>query len=119
MEIPEAKSLRWLAIQFPLVEKPKDDIEKIQSLIHLYCTAGANRLESIDAENIKLKAELEKVKQERDSAIRELRYLSVCSTCEENGIKCHVSMPVKENDVCCGGYKWRGAKDTNVPSKEE
>lgn len=53
-EIKEAKSLRWLAIQFPLVENPKDDIEKLQSCINLYCTAAAEKIEQLTEENEKL-----------------------------------------------------------------
>ena len=78
---------------------------------HLIIEAS-KRLKALDDQVTKLAAE-------RDAAIRELRHLSVCSTCAKNGIKCHVGMPVKENDVCCGGYEWRGVKDTNVPIKED
>jgi hypothetical protein len=53
-EIKEAKSLRWLAIQFPLVENPKDDIEKLQSCINLYCTAAAEKIEQLTEDNDKL-----------------------------------------------------------------
>ena len=49
---------------------------------------------------------------------KELRHASLCYTCARNGSKCHVDAPVKEPDVCCGGYEWRGAADNNVGSKE-
>lgn len=75
-EIAEAKSLRWLANMWPLVEDPKDEADKMSTTIHLYCTAAADRIEqmaetidyarTINAENVRLKAELEKIKQERE-----------------------------------------------------
>lgn len=64
-EIKEAKSLRWLAIQFPLVENPKDDIEKLQSCINLYCTAAAEKIEQLTEENERLRAENEIKSQKR------------------------------------------------------
>lgn len=121
MEIPEAKSLRWLAIQFPLVDKPKDDIERIQSLIHLYCTAGANRLEAmaealdlaktIDTENIKLKVALEVVKNERDAAFADIqRCCKTCALCSENsemGVLCPWLDDCNQEDG--DHWEWRGA----------
>lgn len=61
---------------------------------------------------------IEELEAERDAAVIDLHDLSVCSTCVNNGVKCHVGMPVAKNDVCCGGYEWRGATDVNVGSKE-
>ena len=58
-EIPEVKSLRWLANMFPKFEKPQDDSDKLSTCIHIYCTAAADRLEA-------MAAELEKIKQERE-----------------------------------------------------
>lgn len=46
-EIPEAKSLRWLANMFPFIDKPKDEEDKINNVINLYCTAGADKLEEL------------------------------------------------------------------------
>ena len=46
-EIPEAKSLRWLANQFPFIENPKDDIDRMANAINAYCTAGANKIEEL------------------------------------------------------------------------
>lgn len=131
MEIPEAKSLRWLAVQFPLVEKPQNDIDKMQSLIHIYCTAGANRLESmaeaidfaktIDAENVKLKAALEKAKAERDAAFSDIQ--RCCATCALSSVNSEMGVLCPWFDDCNqvdgDHWEWRGAKDTNVPSKEE
>ena len=61
-EIKEAKSLRWLAIQFPKVENPKDDIERMQTCINLYCTAAAEKIEQLTEENERLRAENERLK---------------------------------------------------------
>ena len=44
-EIPEVKSLRWLANMFPYTENPKDETDKMSNAIHIYCTAGANKIE--------------------------------------------------------------------------
>lgn len=46
-EIAEAKSLRWLANVFPLIENPEDDIDKMSNAIHVYCTAGADKIEEL------------------------------------------------------------------------
>ena len=78
---------------------------------------AASRLELFSAEQKKLHAKLAAMKEERDAAIRELRHLSACATCARNGVECHMDVPVAESDICCGSYEWRGAKDTNVPSK--
>lgn len=46
-EIPEVKSLRWLANMFPWVDNPQDDADKMSNAIHLYCTAGADKIEEL------------------------------------------------------------------------
>lgn len=80
---------------------------------------AANRLEMLSVELKKTHAKLAWVTAERNAAVQELGRLSLCSTCEGNGTRCHVGMPVAMNDACCGGYKWRGVPDINVPIKEE
>ncbi len=45
--IPEAKSLRWLANNFPFIEHPKDDIDRMNNLIYLYCKAGADKIDEL------------------------------------------------------------------------
>ena len=54
-EIPEVKSLRWLANMFPWTDNPKDEADRISNAIHLYCTAGANKIEELFEENQMLK----------------------------------------------------------------
>ncbi len=54
-EIKEAKSLRWLAIQFPRVENPKDNGDRLCNCINLYCTNAAELIERLYAENERLK----------------------------------------------------------------
>ena len=44
-EIPEAKSLRWLAFVFPKIENPADDCDRMTNCIHLYCTNAAKLIE--------------------------------------------------------------------------
>lgn len=47
----EAKSLRWLANMFPLTKVPLDETDKISNAIHVYCTAGAQKIEQLKKEN--------------------------------------------------------------------
>lgn len=44
---PEVKSLRWLANMFPYTENPEDETDKITNAIHVYTTAGANKIEML------------------------------------------------------------------------
>lgn len=48
-EISEVKSLRWLANMFPWVDNPHDDSDRMSNAIHLYCTAGADKIEELTA----------------------------------------------------------------------
>ena len=43
-ELPEVKSLRWLANMFPYIENPQDDTDRLTDAIHVYCTAGADKI---------------------------------------------------------------------------
>ncbi|ASM69747.1 hypothetical protein [Blautia hansenii] len=47
----EAKSLRWLANMFPLTNVPLDETDKISNAIHIYCTAGAEKIDQLQKEN--------------------------------------------------------------------
>lgn len=55
-EIAEAKSLRWLANNFQYIENPKDELDKMNNAIHIYCTAGADKIDSLNDELTELKA---------------------------------------------------------------
>lgn len=44
---PEVKSLRWLANMFPYTEHPEDETDKISNAIHVYTTAGADKIEML------------------------------------------------------------------------
>lgn len=44
---PEVKSLRWLANMFPYTEHPEDETDKIANAIHVYTTAGADKIEML------------------------------------------------------------------------
>lgn len=46
-ELPEVKSLRWLANMFPFTESPKNETDKMSNAIHVYCTAGAKKIEEL------------------------------------------------------------------------
>lgn len=54
-EIAEAKSLRWLANNFQYIENPKDELDKMNNAIHIYCTAGADKFDSLNDELTELK----------------------------------------------------------------
>lgn len=54
-EIPEAKSLRWLCNQFPITIPPQDDGDKICNAIHVYCEAGAKKIDELQKEVERLK----------------------------------------------------------------
>lgn len=56
-EIPEAKSLRWLCNQFPITIPPQDDGDRMMNAIHVYCEAGADKIEKLQAEIDRLKEE--------------------------------------------------------------
>lgn len=59
-EIPEVKSLRWLANNFPWTDNPRDDTDRLTNAIHIYATAGADKIEA-------LSKELEELTKERDN----------------------------------------------------
>lgn len=46
-ELPEVKSLRWLANNFPFTDDPSDDVDKMTNTINVYVTAAANKLEEL------------------------------------------------------------------------
>lgn len=48
-ELGEAKALRWLANMFPYIDGAEDEEDKINNIINLYATAGANKLEELSA----------------------------------------------------------------------
>lgn len=56
-EIPEAKSLRWLCNQFPVTIPAQDDGDRMMNAIHMYCEAGAKKIEELQAEVERLKKE--------------------------------------------------------------
>lgn len=65
-EIKEAKSLRWLANQFPKVENPKDNGDRLCNCINLYCTNAAELIERQAAENINLQKENKALRDQCD-----------------------------------------------------
>lgn len=54
-EIPEVKSLRWLANMFPWTDNPKDEIDRMTNAVHLYATNGADKIEALAKELEELK----------------------------------------------------------------
>lgn len=53
-EIPEAKSLRWLANMFPWTENPQDETDRMTNAIHVYATAGADKIDAMAAAHMAL-----------------------------------------------------------------
>ena len=43
-DIPEVKSLRWLANNFPLTVPAKDDNDRLCNCIHMYASCGADKI---------------------------------------------------------------------------
>ena len=54
-EIPEAKSLRWLCNQFPVTIPARNDEDRICNAIHVYCEAGADKIDELQREVERLK----------------------------------------------------------------
>ena len=44
------KSLKWLIFNFPEIENPKDDADRISNCIHLYCQNAVDELNRQNAE---------------------------------------------------------------------
>lgn len=61
-EIGEAKSLRWLSNQFPFTTNAKNDIDRMGNCIHLYCRAGADKIEELNQTVIELTKEVMRLK---------------------------------------------------------
>ena len=62
-EIPEVKSLRWIGLNFPQINDPKDDNDKICNAIHAYVTAGADKIEALAKEVDRLKSKLDSLEK--------------------------------------------------------
>lgn len=43
----EAKSLRWLSNMFPFTRIPMDETDRKSNAIHVYCEAGATKIEKL------------------------------------------------------------------------
>lgn len=63
-DVKEVKNLRWLALQFPFVENPEDDGARLCNAIHLYATAGAEKIEAQAKTIRQLRAEIERMRTE-------------------------------------------------------
>ena len=49
-EVAQAKSLRWLANQFPPIPNADNTVDKMNNLIHIYATAGADKIDALGKE---------------------------------------------------------------------
>lgn len=75
MEIPEVKSLRWLANMFPLQIPARDDNDRLCNAIHLYCTAGADKIEAQELRIQELDAELMEAHNSVDNVQEEFQLI--------------------------------------------
>ena len=73
MDIPEVKSLRWLANMFPMQIPARDDDDRLCNAIHLYCTAGADKIEAQELRIQELDAELMEAHEAIDNAREEIK----------------------------------------------
>lgn len=81
---------------------------------------AATALATLQAENEKLRAELEQVKAKRDAAITDLKKWSICATCKNycprnKSTHCRVKQAYLPggNWAGCSNWQWRG------PQKED
>lgn len=65
-DISEVSSLRWLSNMFPFTKVPLDETDRISNVIHVYCHAGANKIEAMQKEIEMLKAYIEHLESRRN-----------------------------------------------------
>ena len=70
------KSLKWLIFNFPEIENPKDEADKISNCIHLYCQ---NAVEELNRQ----KAEIERLKSDNDILSKNMHNLCKELECEK------------------------------------
>ena len=83
-------------------------------------TEAANRLEMLSVEQKKLHAKLAAMKAERNAAMADIEVC--CQTCAFSTFNNRTGELCKYRCYCDDEYshwEWRGAKDTNVPTKKE
>lgn len=66
------KSLRWLANMFPFTEKAESQTDKMSNCIHVYSTAGADYITTLEKEVERLKQYEEYYKNMRSIITKEL-----------------------------------------------
>lgn len=117
--IKEADSLRRLAVEWPLKE---DNVIPPDEYLRMCCGSAANRLEqmaetidyarTIQAEGVRLKAELEKVQAERDAMAAYLKKINGCGCCKHK----HCDVDEEPCESCMEGrnfpaWEWRGDRE--------
>lgn len=90
------KSLKWLIFNFPEIENPKDDADKISNCIHLYCQNAVDELNRQRAkiENLQhYKSLYEELKAEH------LETVSLIKTAETEAVKRFAKKLVALDDI--------------------
>jgi aminopeptidase N len=81
-DIPEVKSLLWLAQQFPAVEKPQNDIDRMQNCIHRYCINAVNLINRQKAEIDSLRESAEIARQNAVNTSRAMQNIAKATRAE-------------------------------------
>lgn len=50
VDLPEARGLLWLVINFPYVKFPQDDCDRLSNAIHVHAQCGLDCIQSLQKE---------------------------------------------------------------------
>lgn len=75
------------------------------------CMDAATALSALQAENEKLRDELEQVKRERDAAVNDLKKYGQCGACKNFQEYRKDGCGADEYSYCDGGFEWRGPEE--------
>lgn len=116
-----AKSLRWLSNMFPVVIGSDDRGDRMSTCIHMYTASGADTISTLQAENGRLRVELEQVKRECDEAVQCIRGIAksgrvwMCPYCvhakDTTGGIAECELDVGVCMMPYSKFEWRGQKE--------
>lgn len=110
----EAKRLRWLAFNFPHIDEPKDESDKICNCINLYCTEAADAIEHLVRKVMELEAELV-IYDELPLIDQREPLKEPCKRCHGKGyINVAIGVPGEPDSFQCGD-----CNGTGIAPKEE